>query len=242
MSAGSRAHFETTRWTLIAAAGHDSDPQSQQALSELCQTYWFPLYAFLRRKGYQSAEAQDLTQAFFAELLEKDRLVRADPHRGRFRSFLLASLQNFLANTHRSAQAVKRGGGKIPWSIDYVVGEERYQREPAHDLTPERIFDRRWALELIELATQRLRAEWAEAGKTPLLEWLLPYLGGDTGLSYQEIGDRVGLTEGAVKVAAHRLRQQFRTLLRAEIAQTVAIETDIDDELRSLFQALDSGS
>ncbi len=241
MTSNASPVFATTRWTLVAAAGRDSTPESRQALAELCEAYWYPLYAFVRRKGHQSAEAQDLTQSFFAELLEKERLQLADPTRGRFRSFLLASLQHFLANQTRHARAVKRGGDRQTLSFDFVQGEERYLHEPSHDLTPERIFERRWATALLDKTVARLRGEFVASDKLALFEQLAPHLGGDTGASYDQIASQLGMTEGAVKVAVHRLRKRCRELLRAEIAQTVATSEDVEEELRTLFRAVDAG-
>lgn len=227
--------FATTKWTVIHAAGRSATPESDQALAELCAAYWDPLYAFVRRKGHQPAEAQDLTQAFFAELLEKNRLQLADPSRGRFRSFLLSALTHFLANQARDARALKRGGGRMPLSLDFERGEERYSREPVHELTPERVFERRWAATLLDHTVQQLRAEYESAGKLDLFAALSPHLGGDAGEAYAAIAERMGMTEGAVKVAVHRLRKRCKELLRAQIAQTVASEEHIDDELRELF-------
>ena len=236
MSSGVSPVFGTTRWTLVAAAGRDSTPESRQALAELCAAYWYPLYAFVRRKGHQPAEAQDLTQSFFAEILEKARLRTADQNRGRFRSFLLASLRNFLANQARGARAEKRGGGRPVLSLDFEQGEKRYLREPSHDLTPEHIFERRWATELLDRTVARLRQEYQAGEKAPLFERLLPHLGGDGGASHEQLASELGMTAGAVKVAAHRLRKRLRELLRAEIGQTVA--SNADEELLSLFRAV----
>jgi RNA polymerase sigma factor (sigma-70 family) len=230
--------FTTTRWTLVAAAG-SSTAESRQALAELCEAYWYPLYAFVRRKGYQPAEAQDVTQSFFAEILEKERLQLADPNRGRFRSFLQASLQHFLANIARDARAMKRGGKCKILSLDFTQGEEKYAREPSHDLTPERIFERRWATALLDKTVEKLRAEFTTNQKQRLFEKLVPHLGGDSGLSYVEIASELEMTEGAVKVAAHRLRKRCREILRAEIAQTVESPDLVDGELQTLFRAVE---
>lgn len=232
--------FATTKWTLIATAGRDSTPESRQALGELCAAYWYPLYAFVRRKGHQPAEAQDLTQSFFAELLEKERLQMADQTRGRFRSFLLASMQHFLMNRARDARAVKRGGGKSLLTLDFAQGEERYLQEPSHALTPERIFERRWATELLDKTISKLRQEFESANKLPLFEQLAPHLGGDQGASYEQIATRLGMTEGAIKVAMHRLRKRCRELLRNEISHTVSSSDEVDEELRILFRAVET--
>ncbi len=205
----------------------------------MCETYWYPLYVFIRRKGFQFAEAQDLTQSFFAQLLEKDRLRVADPERGRFRSFLLASLNNFLSNWQREARAVKRGGAVSTISLDFESGESRYDVEPSNDLTPEKLFERRWAMTLLTNAVAKLREEYDKAGKLALFESLKGNLGGDTGrVPYKEIADQLGMSEGAIKIAAHRLRQRCRDILRGEISQTVATPEDIDEELRHLFAAV----
>jgi RNA polymerase sigma-70 factor (ECF subfamily) len=224
---------------MVAAAGEGSSPEGRRALAELCGAYWYPLYAFVRRKGLQPAEAQDLTQAFFAELLERDRLRLADQQRGRFRSFLLASLNHFIANQWRQAQTLKRGGGARPLSLDFIVGEERYGLEPTHEWTPERVFERRWAMTLLDSALARLRDEYASAGKVDLFDALKAHLGGDDERTpFAELAARLDSTENAVKVAAHRLRKRCREILREEIAETVASPDEIDDELQSLFRAV----
>lgn len=225
---------------MIKAAAEDSSPDVQEALSTLCETYWYPLYAFLRRRGYSADDAQDLTQAFFARLLEKHTLRHADPARGRFRSFLLASLRNFVANEHDRDTARKRGGGTPRLSLDLIAAEQRFQLEPAIDETPERVFDRLWALTLLDKVLARLQAETsARAAKTAAFDQLKPYLTGDEPqLSYAETASRLGMSEGAVKVAVHRLRRRFRELLRDEIAHTVSAPEEVDIELRHLWAAV----
>ena len=231
--------FATTRWSLVAAAGRGASPESAQALALLCETYWYPLYAYVRRRGHDPHEAQDLTQEFFARLLERRNLRAADRQRGKFRTFLLASLQNFLSNEWRKEQAQKRGGGKLPVSLDFKAGESRYTLEPSHELTAERVFERRWALTLLDQAMTKLRDEFTASGKAELFEALQGSLGGEAVLApYAELALRLGTTEGALKTAAHRLRRRCRELLRAEIAQTVARAEDIDAELRELFSAV----
>ncbi len=233
--------FATTHWSLVAEAGGAASPAGRDALCALCELYWYPLYAFVRRKGYQPAEAQDLTQAFFAELLEKDRLQMADQSRGKFRSFLAGSMTNFLANQRRAVAARKRGGDRKILSIDFDDGETRYQREPVDAATPERIFARRWTMTLLDRALSRLRGEYESSGKPDLFEQLKLHLGGDSSaVAYDEIAAQLGMTPGAVKAAAHRLRKRCRHLLREEIAQTVADPADIDEELRELFSVLQS--
>lgn len=239
--ASQRASFATTRWSMVVQAAGASSPESREALAALCQVYWYPLYAYVRRRGHQPAESQDLVQAFFTELLAKNRLRLADQQRGRFRSFLLASLKNFLAHQWRAGRAAKRGGALQHLSIDYRDAENRYAHEPSHEATPERIFERRWALTLLENAVCHLRDDYAKRGKLPVFEQLKDYLGGsDDAAPYKEIGERLGMSEGAVKVAVHRLRQRCRELLRQEIAATVVNPEEVDDELRSFVTALET--
>jgi RNA polymerase sigma-70 factor (ECF subfamily) len=231
--------FDTTQWTMVVQAGQHSSPESRRALSALCECYWYPLYAYVRRRGYQPAEAQDLTQAFFTELLEKDRLRLADQQRGRFRAFLLASLQNFVANQWRAAHAQKRGGQMPAVSLDLGSAESRYRFEPSTDWTPERIYERRWALTLLDRAMNRLRSEYETAGKLAVYERMKNHLAGGSQLpSYEHLASDLKMTEGSVKVAIHRMRKRCRELLRAEIGETVADPSEIDEELRSLFAAL----
>jgi DNA-directed RNA polymerase specialized sigma24 family protein len=233
--------FATTHWSVVVAAGQCRSPDSQGALATLCEAYWYPLYVYIRRRGYGAEDARDLTQAFFAQLLEKQTLQVADRQRGKFRSFLLASLNHFLANEGRRTQAKKRGGGQKPFSLDLQSGENRYRNEPFHQWTAEKIFERRWALTVLEQALCALRNESVAAGKLPLFEQLKFFLGGSGGsLPYSELAVRLGTTEGAIKVAMHRLRRRYGELLRAEIAQTVAEPDQIDEELRHLFTALSS--
>ena len=231
--------FATTRWSLIAAIGGTSSVESRDALATLCQTYWYPLYAYVRRKGHQAADAQDLTQAFFAELLEKDRLQLADQERGRFRSFLLASLNNFLANQWRRATAQKRAGSNAVLSIDVESGEARYRHEPSHEMTAERIFERRWAMTLLEQTMSRLSNEYTQSDKADLLEALKGHLGQGTATPYREVAERLGMSETAVKVAAHRMRKRCGHILREEILHTVSDPDSVDAELQQLFAAVE---
>jgi RNA polymerase sigma-70 factor (ECF subfamily) len=240
-SSGRCPQFATTRWSVVLAAGAPHGPAAREALADLCRGYWYPLYAFLRRRGHPSADAQDLTQGFFARLLEKDALRRAEPGRGRFRSFLLASLKNFVANEHDRNEALKRGGGRevLSLSFDFAAAENRYRLDPADEHTPEADFDRRWALALLERVRSELRREWTAAGKAAVFDRLERHLTGERAdVSYREQAESLGMTEGAVKTAVHRLRRRFREVLRAEIAETVATEDEIDDEVRALFDAL----
>lgn len=228
--------FATTRWSVVVAAGQSPSADAHQSLAALCEAYWYPLYAFVRRSGYSVEDAQDLTQAFFVELLEKGRLRAADPRRGKFRTFLLAAMKNFLANQWRAASAQKRGGAKGPLSLDFDDVERRYSREPGHNLTAEKIYDRRWAMALLEGVLGTLAREQAAAGKGDLFEGLKGFLGGDKNrVPYREIADRLAVTEGAVKVAVHRLRRRYRELLRSAIANTVSSPDEVEDELRALF-------
>ena len=238
-SAPAASQFTTTHWSVVLAAGDSSAPGAQAALERLCRAYWFPLYAFVRRLGHAPEDAQDVTQGFFAYLLERRLVAKADPQAGRFRSFLLASLKHFLAHEHERATALKRGGGGLMLSFDQFDPEERYALEPADTVTPDLIFDQRWALQQLDHALVRLRAEYASSGRGPLFDLLKDYVWGDkNALTLAEIAARLDLAEEAVKKSVQRLRQRFRDSLRAEIAQTVATPDQIDDELRHLRAVL----
>lgn len=233
------ARFEPTHWSVVlTAAGRDS-PEAAAALAQLCQDYWYPLYAFVRRKGFAPHEAQDLTQDFFARLLEKNVLKAADPAKGKFRSFLLGSLQNFLNNEWDRRQAAKRGGNAVTFSLDDTTAEARYRLEPADHLTPERIFERRWALTLLEKVHAQLKAEYAAEGKGGQFEALQVYLSGEPKAgNYGESAVLLGLNEGTVRVAVHRLRKRLGQLLRKEVGRTVANPKDVDAEINNLLMAL----
>lgn len=221
------------------AAGDAGSPQAREALERLCRAYWYPLYAYVRRKGYDAPDAQDLTQSFFARLLEKDYLSAADRKKGRFRSFLLGSLEHFLAREWTRARAQKRGGGQPAFSLDAVDAEERYRLEPVDELSPDRLFDRRWAMTVIAEAMARLRGECVADGKGELFEKLAGLLSGEKGEGrHGELASALGLSEGAVKVALHRLRRRFGELVRDEIAQTVGTAEDIGDEVGFLRAVL----
>jgi RNA polymerase sigma-70 factor (ECF subfamily) len=228
--------FPTTLWTVVLRAGQDEPVQAQAALAQLCRAYWYPLYSFIRHRGYAPHDTEDLTQAFFAQLLEKHRLGRADPEKGRFRTFLLASLKNFLANEWDRAHAHKRGGGQTIISLDQEAGESRYRLEPSHDTTPERHFERQWAMTLLNQVLAALREEYHAEGKGDLFDELKGVLTGGAG-AYAEMATRLGRSEGAIKVAVHRLRHRYRELIRARIAQTVE-EGDVEDQLRHLMVVL----
>ena len=224
---------------MLAARAGDPSEAAHQALAVLCETYWYPLYAFLRSRGFTVENAQDLTQAFFARTLEKDAIKRVDPARGRFRSFLLASLKNFAANEYDKEMAMKRGRGVTIIPLEIETAEDRFQIEPPSNETPEKVFDKRWALTLLERVMSRLHAEMASSRKEAQFERLKMYLTGDEAASpYAEIAGDLGMSEGAVKVAVHRLRRRFRDLLRDEIAHTVSSPEEIEDELRHLWKAV----
>jgi len=232
-----QAVFATTHWSVVLAAGHSSAAGAQAALEKLCRTYWFPLYAFARRQGNSPEDAQDLTQDFFSRLLKKNYLAKADPDRGRFRTFLLRSLKNFLINEWKRAGRLKRGGGLEFISTDANAAEERYAAEAPDESNPDAEYETRWAVTLIELVLTALRQEFDAADKTRLFEQLKGFIWGDKSTaSYAEIAAQLNLSEGTVKMAVHRLRQRFRELLRAEVAHTVAKPEDIDDELRHLIR------
>jgi DNA-directed RNA polymerase specialized sigma24 family protein len=231
--------FATTHWSVVRAAGRPDSAGYQQALESLCQTYWFPLYAYLRRHGYGSDVAEEHTQAFFARLLEKRGLRLADPKRGRFRSFLLAALKHFVANEAKRARAKKRGGGRRVLGLDFEHAERRYSLEPADELSPEKLFERSWALTVLDSTMSRLKRESVEADKGKLFEQLKVYLTADkSSVLYRDAAERLDMSEGAVKVAVHRLKRRYRELLRDEIARTVSSEEQVDEEIRHLFTAL----
>lgn len=236
LAPGRLSEFATTHWSTVLTASEMDSPEGTAALASLCQAYWYPLYAFVRRRGYHPEEAQDLTQEFFARLLEKKYLQTADRQKGRFRTFLLAALGHFLDNHWDSAHRVKRGGRVIFVSFEELQAEQRYALEPSHELTPERFFDRRWALTVLEGVHQRLRNEYVATGKTDEFGALQVFLSGEKGRgSYAQVAGPLEMSEGAVKVAVHRLRRRYGELLRAEIGQTVATLEEIDEEIRYLF-------
>jgi RNA polymerase sigma factor (sigma-70 family) len=231
--------FPPTLWSVVLRAGQNSSEQSNEALAALCRAYWSPLYAFLRRQGKSPPDAEDLTQGFMLHLLEKDMLSRAQREKGKFRSFLLASLQYFIANERDKQQAQKRGGGAKLVELDNQDAEDRYLAELADNLDPAKVFERRWATTLLERVLSRLEAEFTEPSRRKRFQELQTFLLGESkSLSYSEAGKRLGIKEGAVKVAVLRLRQRFGELLRAEIANTVATPEEVEDELRHLFATL----
>jgi RNA polymerase sigma-70 factor (ECF subfamily) len=233
--------FPTTRWSRVILAGDPDAPLARESLAELCTAYWYPLYAYIRRRGHDPEQARDLTQDFFARLLEKGLLAEADPSRGRFRAFLRTVCFHFLANRRDHEQAKKRGGGRAVLPIDPVDAEGRYALELADGLTPERIFERSWALTLLGRVLDQLGSEYDEAGKEATFEALRGLLDGTSdATSYAAVAARMGMTEGAARVAAHRLRHRYGELLRREIASTLAEPAEVDDEIRELFAALEN--
>lgn len=238
--ANGAANFNTTRWTMVLACSDENDSaRAQQALANLFQTYWYPLYAYVRRRGYGEHDAEDLVQAFCLHLQEKHALAKADRQRGKFRTFLLSSLQNFLANEKERARAQKRGGGRDLIRLDAEEADARYKLEPAHSVTPETIFETRWAHALLEQTLSGLRADFAARGKQRLFEGLQTFLTADLGeTSYQTVANGLGLPLSAVKTSVHRLRQDYRLRLREEIGRTVAAPDEIDEELRHLRKVL----
>ncbi len=231
--------FATTRWSLVMLAGDRAREGSSDALAALCQTYWYPLYAFVRRQGYNAEDAADLTQGFFARFLERNDVAAARQERGRFRSYLLACVKHYLANEWDRARAQKRGGGKAPISIDALAAEERYGLEPGHGITAEKLFDRRWALTLLDGVLDDLRRDLDSKGRRRLFEQLKPFLTQDGDPEQRRAAaEALKMTEGAFNVSLHRLRKRYRELLRKHIADTVGDEKDVDEEIRDLFSAL----
>jgi RNA polymerase sigma-70 factor (ECF subfamily) len=231
--------FETTRWSLVLAAGGGETPSARAALAVLCEAYWYPLYAYIRRRGHGADEARDLTQGFLTSLVERRDFDHLDRRRGTFRAFLLASLQHYLANETARQRAAKRGGGAAMLSLTFDDAEGRYRFEPAEPATPETLFDRRWALTVIDRVLQRLRRDWQTAGRAAEFDALKDSLLGQAPPGgYAALASRIGSTEGAVKVAAHRLRRDFRGELRRQIAETVLDPAEVDDEIRYLIRVV----
>jgi RNA polymerase sigma factor (sigma-70 family) len=239
---GGAANFNTTHWTIVLACGDESDSgRAQEALASLFQTYWYPLYAYVRRRGYGEHDAEDIVQAFCMFLQEKHAIAKADPHRGKFRTFLLSSLQNFLANENERTRAQKRGGGRELIRLDADEADARYQLEPAHSVTPETIFERRWALTLLEQTVSGMRADFITRGKERLFDGLSSFLTSDLReTSYQTAAAQLGLPLSAIKTTVHRLRRDYRSKLREEISRTVSSPDEIDDELLYLRKILAS--
>ena len=233
-----RSDLPTTRWTLVMAAGNPALPESRAALVSLCETYWYPLYAYVRRRGHSADEALDLTQEFFVRIIEGRYLDRADREKGRFRSFILTSLKFFLADEADRRFAQKRGGASKVLPVEVSSGEDYYQREPSHQETPERIFERRWAYALLDRVVGRLREEFEQQGRVEHFNKLKSFLLGQSEVPYARLAGELGTTEGALKVAIHRLRKRYRELFRLEIAETVMDPAEVEPELRFLAAAL----
>lgn len=230
--------FVTTRWTVVLAAGRKATPQAERALEELCRSYWFPLYAYVRRRGYTKADAEDSTQAFFARFLEKNYLATLNAERGRFRAFLLASLKNFLANEWDKSQRLKRGGGAAHLSLDWQSADTKFQVAATSEPSPDKAFDREWAVALLAQVIERLRAECVADGKARQFDQLKIFLTAGKGAVPQaNVAAALGIDESAVRVVVHRLRKRYRELLRDEIAHTLADPAQVDEEMRALFGA-----
>lgn len=234
-----RTAFAATHWSVVLAASDDDTSQARRALACLCEAYWYPLYAYTRRCGHSPEDAQDLTQAFFAQLIGHNWVARADPHKGRFRSFLLMVMKRFLAKEWEKAKTLKRGGQASMVALGLDSAETRYSQELADTSTPEQVFEKQWALTLLESVLKRLRGDYARDGKGALFEVLEPCIvGGREGQPYAKLAAELGMTEGAVKVAVCRLRERYRSCLKEEIAQTVASPAQAEEELRHLFRVL----
>ena len=231
--------FVTTHWSVVLAAGHGDTTRAGEALARLCETYWYPLYAYARRRGSSPHDAQDLTQEFFARLLAGNWLADAERDRGRFRSFLLSAMKHFMANEWNKARTLKRGGGQPILSLNDDSAESRYRLEPVEKATPESLFERRWALTLLEGVLARLDDEYRHEGKQAWMEAMRPALTTDRGsLNYAEMAKTLDITETAARVAVHRLRQRYRQLIRTEVASTVASPEEIEAEMHHLFDVL----
>ena len=231
--------FTTTHWSVVLAAGRTNEPQSAAALEKLCRTYWYPLYAYLRRSGYSEHDAQDLTQGFFAQLLEDRTIESVQREKGKFRSFLLRRLKYHIAHDRERASAKKRGGGCEVFSLDSLEAEQRYRLEPRDDRTPEKIFEHRWAMTVLDQALTQLAKEFQESGKAALFERLRLFLIDEKGnRTYRELADEMGISEDAFKKGVQRMRRRYSELLRAEIAQTVSEEAEVEEELGYLRSVL----
>jgi RNA polymerase sigma-70 factor (ECF subfamily) len=233
--------FAATRWSVVLAAGHPSSPDSRRALESLCGAYWYPLYAYVRRRVADINEAQDLTQAFFAELLAKNYVGRATSQRGQFRAFLLTAFKHFLSKEWQKGKAQKRGGGTLPIPLDFELANSRCLIEPAVELTADQLYDRQWAVTLLGQVMQQLEDEFVRSGKKRHFHELKAFLIGEhSSATYSDVALKLGVTEAAAKMAAHRMRRRYRALLRAEIAQTVAHPDEVEDEIRRLFATLEA--
>jgi DNA-directed RNA polymerase specialized sigma24 family protein len=238
-SAGKQRAFPQTRWSVVVAARRETSKESAAALESICRAYWYPLYAYVRRSGHSAHDAQDLTQEFFSRLLEKRWLNAADREKGKLRTFLIFALKKFMAKEWRRTSAQKRGGGKSHVPMDTAFAESRYAADSSADLQAEDVFEQQWALTLLELTVNRLRDEFAAAGKPDDFEEMKSCLMAERGaIDYASVAGRLGLSEGATRVAVHRLRKRFREIFREEIVQTLSEETELNGELRHLARAL----
>lgn len=235
----SQACFATTRWSVVLSAQDKQSSQCRQALDGLCRTYWFPLYAFVRRQGCTSDQAADFTQGFFARCLEKDWLDQVDRSKGRFRSFLLAAIKHHMSNERAKQRAKKRGGGKAIFSLDVETAETRYRIEPEVTTTPDQLFERQWALALLDTVLKDLQGQYQDEGRENVFNAIKPCLTGQSGtLPYSELADMLQCTEGAVRVMVHRLKKRYRDLLRRHVADTVASPEDVEAEMQHLRKVL----
>jgi len=231
-----QASFQGTRWSVVIAAQDKDSPDAEKALSELCAIYWYPLYVFVRRSGCSHHEAEDMTQGFFQNLLGKDGLANVDPKKGKFRSFLLVSMKHFLANERDRAKAIKRGGDITFLSIDMTAGEGRYEWEPVDSVTPDVLYERSWAMTLLDTVLMDLKAEYKIKGKTEIFEALEHFVSGSSPVtSYSEVAQLLETSEGNIKVLVHRIRRRFGDILRGHVAHTVESESEVDQEIRHLM-------
>ncbi len=231
--------FATTHWSVVLTAGRSDTTRARDALAKLCQCYWYPLYAYARRRGHSPHDAQDLTQAFFLHLLERHSFANADPNRGRFRSFLLGAMNHFLVNEWKRANREKRGGGQTILSLDMAAAEQRFDLEPASHFAPDKAFDREWATTLLNEVLSRLETEYRQENKAELFCVLKQTLAGTRqSQPYASLAAQAGMNEGALRVAVHRLRKRYRDLLQAEIANTVSSPEEAKEELKHLFQLM----
>jgi RNA polymerase sigma factor (sigma-70 family) len=231
--------FATTHWSVVLAAGGHDTPQSAAALEQLCRTYWYPLYAYVRRRGYAHEDAQDLTQGFLAQLLERDSFAHVDRSKGRFRSFLLAAVNHFMADERERAAAQKRGGGRSNLSFDAVRAEQRYREQAVEERSPDKLFEHQWALALLDRVFVRLEQEFREEGKAEAFDQLRGFIvAGTSDVTYAQVAQKLGMTAEAVKKAVQRMRRRYQRLFREEIAQTVEDPAEVEDELRHLCQVI----
>jgi len=235
------SRFMTTRWSVIMKAQGDDSVAAADSIAELCRDYWYPLYAYVRRCGVTPEDAQDFTQGFFSSFLQNDWVMAVHQSRGKFRSFLLASIKNYMGKQWQKQKTIKRGGGIQFSSVDFETAEGRYINEPFHDLTPDKLFDRSWTISLLDSVLKELKNDYVAKGNEQLFEMLKDFLVAKTGnMAYAEIAEHLGMTESAVKVAVHRLRSRYRQLIRERVAQTVSDEEDVASEIHGLFSSLSS--